>query len=67
MTNLIKMRREFFGPTTFSDILGQIIFSQRIRQGLKQDELAEKVNVEPQIIYRIEGGSGFSTNDFEWV
>jgi len=67
MVDLVKLGREFLGPSTFSEILGKIVFSQRIRQGLEQDELAEKSKVEPKIIYRIEGGSGFLTSDFEKV
>lgn len=61
------MKEFSFGTTSFSDVLGSIVFSYRIKQGLEQSELAEKSNVELKIIHRIEGGSSCLTSDFEKV
>lgn len=55
------------GETTFPDILGSIVFSQRIKQRLEQSELAAKSNVELKVIHRIEGGGGCLTSDFEKI
>lgn len=71
MTDLIKLGRklklETFGPQTFSDILARICFAHRMDQHVTQDQLAEKANVSPKIIHRIEGGSSVEIADFEKI
>jgi ribosome-binding protein aMBF1 (putative translation factor) len=67
MADLVKLIRELLGPPTFLDIVGSIVFSQRMRQGLQQDELAEKANVDIKTIHRLEGGSSVETKELEKV
>lgn len=67
MADLVALSRKILGPRNFSEELGRIIFAYRMKRGLTQSELATKAEVDPTVIYRIEGGSNCSNEDFQKV
>jgi len=47
---------------TMAESFSDIVFSYRVRQGLTQQQLANKAEVAVKTIHRIEGGSGGITD-----
>lgn len=67
MKDLIELNYKEMGEPSLSDVLGIIVFAKRMKNNLKQEELAKMSEVEPKIIYRIEGGSSVEIKDLEKV
>ncbi|MED3562316.1 helix-turn-helix transcriptional regulator [Bacillus xiapuensis] len=52
--NIPELIPNFWG---LSNKLSVLVFSLRIKKGMTQNDLAKELDVDPEVIYRLEGGS----------